>query len=94
MGTRASTATTFIALLLCVGCGKRDDPNTVGAYIDQLFVGTPPAHLNAAAWKDTHEFYSRRHHAPAWTMDEQAARADDAIAVLGRAREHGLDPAE
>ena len=94
MGTRACIATSFIALILCVGCGKADDPGTVSAYIDQLFAGKAPAHVSAEAWKDTHEFYSRRRHAPAWTMAEQAMQADDAVAVIGRAPEHGLHSAD
>jgi murein L,D-transpeptidase YcbB/YkuD len=93
MGTRAWIAPALV-LILCVGCGKRDDRDTVSAYIDQLFTGKPPAHLSPAAWKDTHEFYSRRHHAPAWAMNDQTTHADDAIAVIRRAREHGFDPAD
>jgi murein L,D-transpeptidase YcbB/YkuD len=93
METRAWIATVFIALSLCAGCGKADDPDTVSAYIDQFFAGKAPAHVSAEAWKDTHEFYSRRRHAPAWTMADQVKRADDAVVLLSRAREHGLDPA-
>ena len=93
MGTRAWLAPA-LALILCIGCGKRDNRDTVSAYIDQLFTGKPPAHLNAAAWKDTHEFYSRRNHAPAWAMNDQTRQADEAIAVIQRAREHGFDPAD
>jgi murein L,D-transpeptidase YcbB/YkuD len=94
MGTRAWIATPFIVFVLCAGCGKADDADTVSAYIDQLFVGKAPQHISAEAWKDTREFYSRRRRAPAWTMNDQAKRADDAVAVLARAREHGFDPAD
>ena len=94
MGTRAWIATLFIPLILCAGCGKADDPGTVSAYIDQLFVGKAPSQISAEAWKDTHEFYSRRRRSPAWTMAEQAMRADDAVAVIGRAPEHGLHSAD
>ena len=94
MGTRAWIATLFIALILGTGCGKADDTDTVAASIRQALAGKAPAHVSSDAWKDTHEFYSRRQHAPAWMMDDQAPRADAAVAVLGRAREHGLDAAD
>ena len=92
MATRAWIATLFIPLILCAGCGKTDDSQRVAESIQQVLAGKAPAHVSAAAWKDTHEFYSRRQHAPAWTMTDQAMRADAAIALLGRSREHGLDP--
>jgi murein L,D-transpeptidase YcbB/YkuD len=94
MGTRAWIATLFIPLILCAGCGKADDSDTVAACIQQVLAGKAPAHVSADAWKDTHEFYTRREHAPAWMMEDQGMRANAAIAVLGRAREHGLDPAD
>ena len=94
MGTRAWIATLFIPLILCAGCGKADDSDTVAASIQQVLAGKAPAHVSADAWKDTHEFYTRREHAPAWMMDDQAMRAEAAVAVLGRAREHGLDAAD
>ena len=94
METRAWIATLFIALILCAGCGKADDSDTVAASIRQVLAGKAPANVSADAWKDTHEFYTRRQHAPAWMMDDQGMRADAAIAVLGRAREHGLDAAD
>jgi murein L,D-transpeptidase YcbB/YkuD len=92
MGTRAWIATRFISLILCAGCGKADDSERVAESIHQVLAGKAPAHVSVEAWKDTHEFYSRRQHAPAWMMDDQAMRADAAIAILVRAREHGLDP--
>ena len=94
MGTRAWIATVFIALILCAGCGKADDTDTVAASIHQVLAGKAPAHVSATAWQDTHEFYTRRQHAPAWMMDDQGMRADAAVALLGRAREHGLDAAD
>src|SRR5687768_18611668 len=94
METRAWIATLFISLILCAGCGKADDSDRVATSIQQALSGKTPADVSADAWKDTHEFYTRRQHAPAWMMDDQAMRADRAIAVLGRAREHGLDAAD
>jgi len=94
MGTRAWIATLFGALVLASGCGNRDDTNKVATDIQQVLGGKRPAHVSAEAWKDTHEFYSRREHAPAWMMDEQAMRADMALQVLGSAKEHGLDPGD
>jgi murein L,D-transpeptidase YcbB/YkuD len=101
MGTRAWIATLFIPLILGAGCGKADDSRRVAESIQQVLAGKAPAHVSADAWMDTHEFYSRRQHAPAWMMavvpphnGGQAMRADAAIALLGRAREHGLDPAD
>ena len=94
MKTRAWIATVFITLILCAGCGKADDSETVAATIRQILAGKAPAHVSANAWKDTHEFYSRRQHAPAWMLEDQAMRADTAVAVLGRAREHGLNAAD
>jgi murein L,D-transpeptidase YcbB/YkuD len=94
METRAWIAIVFIALILCAGCGKADDTDTVAASIHQVLAGKAPTHVSADAWKDTHEFYTRRQHAPAWMMDDQMVRADAAVAVLGRAREHGLDDAD
>jgi len=94
METRAWIATLFISLILCAGCGKADDSDRVATSIQQGLSGKTPADVSADAWKDTHEFYTRRQHAPAWMMDDQAMRADTAIAVLGRAREHGLDAAD
>ncbi|HKH73623.1 MAG TPA: L,D-transpeptidase family protein [Vicinamibacterales bacterium] len=94
MGTRAWIATIFIPLILAAGCGKSDDSDTVAASIHQVLAGKSPAHVSAEAWKDTHEFYTRREHAPAWMMDDQGMQADAAVAVLGRAREHGLDAAD
>jgi murein L,D-transpeptidase YcbB/YkuD len=93
MGTRAWAATLFIPLILCAGCGKADDPDTVALTIHQLLDGKAPDHVSAEAWKDTHEFYKRRQDAPAWMMDDQRTNADAAVETLGRAREHGLDPA-
>src|SRR5262245_53663925 len=105
MGTRAWIATLFIPLILGAGCGKADDSQRVAESIQQVLAGKAPTHVSADAWMDTHEFYSRRQHAPAWMMeagpkgpalrsDVQAMRADAAIALFGRAREHGLDPAD
>jgi murein L,D-transpeptidase YcbB/YkuD len=94
METRAWIATSFLALLLCAGCGKSDDSDTVAASIRQTLAGKAPAHVSPEAWKDTHEFYSRRQHATAWMMEGQEQRADAAVAVLARAREHGLDAAD
>jgi murein L,D-transpeptidase YcbB/YkuD len=94
MDTRAWIATLFLALILCAGCGKADDSELVAATIRQFLAGKAPAHVSANAWKDTHEFYSRRQHAPAWMLDDDGVRADTAIAVLGRAREHGLNAAD
>jgi Uncharacterized protein conserved in bacteria len=93
MGTRAWAATLFIPLILCAGCGKADDPDAVALTIHQLLDGKAPDHVSAEAWKDTHEFYKRRQDAPAWMMDDQRTNADAAVETLGRAREHGLDPA-
>jgi murein L,D-transpeptidase YcbB/YkuD len=59
-----------------------------------MLAGKAPAQVSADAWRDTHEFYTRREHAPAWMMEDQGMRADAAIAVLGRAHEHGLDAAD
>jgi murein L,D-transpeptidase YcbB/YkuD len=92
MGTRAWTSSLFISLLFCAGCGTGDDTETVAASIRQVLTAKAPAHVSAAAWKDTHEFYARRQGAPVWMMDAPATLADSAVAVLGRAREHGLDP--
>ena len=94
MGTRAWIATLFIPLILCAGCGKADDSEAVAATIRQILVGKAPAHVSANAWKDTHEFYSRRQDVPAWMLDDHGMRADTAVAVLGRAREHGLNAAD
>jgi murein L,D-transpeptidase YcbB/YkuD len=94
METRAWIATLFISLILCAGCGKADDAESVATSIRQVLAGKAPAHVSADAWRDTHEFYTRRQYASAWMMDDQARRADTAIAVLGRAREHGLDAAD
>jgi murein L,D-transpeptidase YcbB/YkuD len=94
METRAWIATSFLALILCAGCGKADDSDTVAASIRQALAGKAPAHINADAWKDTQEFYARRQHATAWMMEGQEPRADAAVAILGRAREHGLDAAD
>ena len=95
MGPRAPIATLFvlIPLILCGGCGKADDPDTVALTIHQLLDGKPPDHVRADAWKDTHEFYKQRQDAPAWMMDGQGMHADQAVEILGGAREHGLDPA-
>ena len=94
METRAWIATSFLALILCAGCGKADDSDTVAASIRQSLAGKAPAHVSADAWRDTHEFYSRRQDAPAWMMEGQEQRADAAVTILGRAHEHGLDPAD
>jgi murein L,D-transpeptidase YcbB/YkuD len=93
METRAWIATLFLALILGAGCGKADDSDTVAVSIRQVLAGKAPAHISTDAWKDTHEFYAQRQHATAWMMEDQAQRADEAVALLGRAREHGLDPA-
>jgi murein L,D-transpeptidase YcbB/YkuD len=92
MGTRAWFAALFIPLILCAGCGKADDSERVAEAIRHELAEKAPLHVSAQAWKDTREFYSRRQHAPAWTMAGQAMRADAAIALLGRSREHGLVP--
>jgi len=92
MATRAWLTALFIPLILCAGCVKADDSQRVAEAIREALAGKAPPHVSAPAWKDTHEFYSRRQHAPAWMMDDQAMRADAAIAVVGRARVHGLDP--
>ena len=94
MGTRAWIATLFIPLILCAACGKADDSDTVAASIHQVLAGKAPTNVSADAWRDTHEFYTRRQHAPAWMMEDQRMRADAAVVVLGRAPEHGLDPAD
>jgi murein L,D-transpeptidase YcbB/YkuD len=94
MGTRAWIATLFIPLILGAGCGTADDTERVAESIGEVLAGKAPPHISADAWKDTHEFYSRRQHAPAWMLKDQPMRADAAIAMLGRAREHGLDPAD
>jgi murein L,D-transpeptidase YcbB/YkuD len=94
MGTRAWITTLFIPLILSAGCGQTDDSERVAESIHQVLAGKAPPNVSVDAWKDTHEFYSRRQHAPAWTMADQAMRADAAITLLGRAREHGLDPAD
>jgi murein L,D-transpeptidase YcbB/YkuD len=82
------------ALIVCSGCVAADDPNSVAAFIRQELSSQAPAHVSVEAWRDTHEFYARRELAPAWMMDEQMMRADAAVHVLGRARQHGLDPAD
>jgi murein L,D-transpeptidase YcbB/YkuD len=94
MGIRAWIATLFIPLILGTGCGKADDSERVAESIQQVLAGKAPTHVSADAWTDTYEFYSRRQHAPAWMMNDQAMRADAAITILGRAREHGLDPVD
>jgi murein L,D-transpeptidase YcbB/YkuD len=94
METRAWIATFFLGLIFCAGCGKSDDTDTVAVSIRQVLAGKAPAHISADAWKDTHEFYARRQHATAWMMENQAPRADAAVALIGRAREHGLDAAD
>jgi len=93
MGTRAWAATLFVSLILCAGCGKADDPDRVALTIHRLLDGKAPDHVSAEAWKDTHEFYKQRQDAPAWMMDDQRTNADAAVETLGRARQHGLDPA-
>lgn len=94
MGTRAWNATLFISLIFIAGCARQDSADRISASIRQLLAGKPPAQVSAAAWKDTHEFYTRRQHTPAWMVNDQPARADAALTVLGRAREHGLDPVD
>jgi murein L,D-transpeptidase YcbB/YkuD len=94
MGTRAWIATLFLGLICSAGCGRTDDAETAALSIRQVLAGEAPAHISADAWTDTQEFYSRRQHATAWMMEGQGPRADAAVAVLGRAREHGLDPAD
>ena len=94
MRTRAWIATLFIPLILGAGCSKADDSQRVAESIQRVLARKAPTHVSADAWTDTHEFYSRRQYAPAWMMNDQAMRADAAIALLDRAREHGLDPAD
>lgn len=94
MDTRPCITASLIALILCAGCGKADDSETVAASVRQVLAGKAPAQVSANAWKDTHEFYSRRQHALVWMVDEKGMRADIALAVVGRAREHGLSAAD
>jgi murein L,D-transpeptidase YcbB/YkuD len=94
MGTPSWITTLFIALIISSGCGNANDTEAVAASIHQVLAERPPTHVSAEAWKDTHEFYSRRQQAPAWMMDDQSMRADAAVRVLETAKEHGLDPAE
>ena len=94
MGTRAWIVMLCIAPLFFIGCGNRDDTETVAASIRQVLAEKKPAHVSADAWKDTHELYARREQAPLWMMEREAAHADAAVKLLGAARNHGLDPAD
>jgi murein L,D-transpeptidase YcbB/YkuD len=92
MGPRAWLATLTCALILGNGCANSDDTEQVAASIHQVLAGTLPAHVNAAAWKDTHQFYTQRQDLPIWMMD--LSRAEVAVMILDSAKAHGLDPAD
>lgn len=94
MGPRAWIASLLIGLVWVNGCTRADDANQIASSIQHQLTQKAPAHVSADAWKDTREFYSRRHDMPAWIVDEQGARVDAAIKVLNSAAAHGLDPAD
>ncbi len=92
MRTRTWSVLLLTASFLCNGCSTDETPKVATA-IHQVLAGKRPAQISADAWRDTNDFYTRREHRPAWIMEDQAMRADAAVRVLGRATEHGLDPA-
>jgi murein L,D-transpeptidase YcbB/YkuD len=95
MGIRAVTATLLISLISWAACSATDHSDAVADdSIRNILAGKNPAHVSNNTWADTHEFYARRQYALAWMMDDQGMRAETAVSVLGRAREHGLDAAD
>lgn len=93
MRLRAWTIPLLITPILFTGCGG-DDSSKVAAAISQVLAGKPPAQVSKEAWADTHEFYGRREHMPAWTMDGEAMLAEAAQHVVSSAKAHGLNPAD
>jgi murein L,D-transpeptidase YcbB/YkuD len=97
MGIRAWLLSLLIAPTLFIGCGKGDDTPEIAAAIGQILAAKPLAQLSAEVWTDTHEFYARRENVPAWPAqgaEGEATRADEALQLLRRAKEHGLEPAD
>jgi murein L,D-transpeptidase YcbB/YkuD len=96
MRTRAWLLPLLIAPILFIGCGKDDTPE-IAAAIGQTLAAKRPAQVSAEVWNDTNEFYSRRENTPAWPAagaEGATTRADEAIQLLRRAKEHGLEPAD
>jgi murein L,D-transpeptidase YcbB/YkuD len=82
----------LVTPILCLGCGG-DDSSKVAAEIGRVLAGKAPAHVSKDAWADTHVFYERRQHLPAWAMDDESTLAEAALHLVSSARQHGLDPA-
>ena len=83
----------LVAPILFTGCGG-DDSTKVAEAIRQVLAVKPPAQVSKEAWADTHEFYTRRDHLPAWTMDDESKLSEAALHVVSSATDHGLDPAD
>jgi murein L,D-transpeptidase YcbB/YkuD len=94
MRPRAWTLVLLVAPFFYTGCGSADDPAKISAAIRQMLSQSAPAQVTAAAWTDTQEFYKRGGHAAVWAMESDASRADAAIQIIAKAKQHGLDPTD
>ena len=80
--------------LAAVGCGITDTTPQTTLAIEQLVAAAPPADVSEDVWQDVRHFYRERMHEPAWVGDGVSTKAAEALALLRRASEHGLTPAD
>ena len=81
----------LIVVAAAASCGG--NVSQISAAISPILAAAPVRNVPPAVWTDVRAFYATRRGAPAWVdRDSPASPAKDAIALLQRAREHGLAP--
>jgi murein L,D-transpeptidase YcbB/YkuD len=85
---RISGICVAVVACLAIGCGKDVTPAVTSAI--QQIVDTAPDGGDAKVQADVRQFYAQRGHAPAWLDNKGTATAEDALAVLRTAPNHGL----
>jgi murein L,D-transpeptidase YcbB/YkuD len=94
-----SIALTLAAAMAAAGCGESAARQSeVRTSLERALARPRPPYVTADAegrklWKLTHQFYERRHHAPAWIKGTAPLpHVSELIAALNAASEEGLDP--
>src|ERR1044071_698093 len=94
MRIRAWAFVLLVATFPYIGCAGADDSAKVAEAIRQVISESAPAHVSAAAWTDTQELYKEGGYVPVWAMEDEGIRADAAMQVIAKAKQHGLDPTD
>jgi murein L,D-transpeptidase YcbB/YkuD len=89
---RISSVAAAAIVFLVSACGKDLTPAVTAAL--QQIVETAPGADSGTIRADVREFYAQRGFSPAWLKRKGAATAEDALAVLRTAPDHGLQTAD